>query len=189
MIINATHDGAVISGVQHRQMREITVPELHFDIYDEIDTLFKPAVTQPGLDVKTGLMERVNLIQMEIDSLLPILDRAVGFSDNLAMLMRNKSRGQSTSGGQSKIEYLLKKLSEIDRIIESKKHAKDMISFTMQRVFHTITEGYEIDEDDHGLNNDELIAKRSRYLYQGLLEGAQFNRKILKKMTTILTRE
>jgi hypothetical protein len=81
---------------------------------------------------------------------------------------------------------LLNKLAEADRIVESKKHAKEMISFTIQRVIHTINEGYEIDEGDSALSDSELVAKRSSYLDKGLLEGARFNVRILKKMEEVL---
>jgi hypothetical protein len=87
---------------------------------------------------------------------------------------------------QNKLHYLLNKLEETDRVIESKKHAKEMISFTIQRVIHTINEGYEIDEGDSALSDRELVAKRSSYLYKGLLEGARFNVRILKKMEEVL---
>jgi len=101
--------------------------------------------------------------------------------------MEEKRRGGA--GDRSKVDYLLKKLSETDRIVESKTNAKDMISFTIQRVLHTVTEGYDIDEGDGGLGSEELVAKRSRYLYQGLLDGARFNGKILGKMAAVLGRD
>jgi hypothetical protein len=61
-----------------------------------------------------------------------------------------------------------------------------MIGFTVQRVIHTITEGYEIDASDEKMNKQELVAKRSRFLYSGILEGIEFNRKIISKMIELL---
>jgi hypothetical protein len=102
--------------------------------------------------------------------------------------MSAKGAEGGTPVDEGKVAYLLKKLSDADGIVESKTHAKEMISITIQRVVHTITEGHEIDEGDRELGHDALVAKRSRYLYRGLLEGARFNIKTLKKMAAILDR-
>ncbi len=186
-LINATHDGALIHGVRHLQAGEIAMPEPPYSIQGRIDELFNSSpAAGAGRETREGLMGRIGLIQGEIESLLPVLDRAVGFSENLMALMKEKSGGRGNTGDQGKVDYLLKKLSETDRLVESKKGAKDMISFTIQRVVHTITEGYEIDEEDRGLSGDELVAKRSLYLYRGLLDGARFNGRILARMAAIL---
>jgi hypothetical protein len=183
--INATHDGALIPGVQHVPAADIALPVTSAGIESRIDELFgSSSGKEAGKNARDRLGNRVGLIQNEIESLLPVLDRAVGFSEQLKNLMKEKSLGKA--GDQSKVDYLLKKLSETDRMVESKKGAKDMISFTIQRVVHTITEGYDIDEEDHALTGDELVAKRSLYLYRGLLDGARFNSRILKKMASIL---
>ena len=86
----------------------------------------------------------------------------------------------------SKLDYILKKLSEIDKLLESKNTLKDMIGFTIQRVIHTITEGYEIDENDEKLSREELVAKKSHYLYKGILEGSEFNLRIINKIILLL---
>ena len=59
--------------------------------------------------------------------------------------------------------------------------SKGLISFSIQRVIHTITEGYEIEDD----KNDNA-AGRSLFLYRGLIEGTLFNKKILGKMRLML---
>ncbi len=186
-LINATYDGALIPGVKHVPAAEIAFPEAPTGIESRIDELYRSSSGgDAGSAVRERLENRIGLIQGEIESLLPVLDKAVGYSEQLQGLMKEKSSGQGNPGDQGKVDYLLKKLSETDRMVESKKGAKDMISFTIQRVVHTITEGYDIDEEDRGLGEDELVAKRSLYLYQGLLDGARFNSRILKKMAAIL---
>lgn len=184
-LVNATHDGALIPGVRHARPGGLAFPEAG-DIAARIDGLYDGAATGAGSGAKERFAATLGRIRAEIDSLVPVLERAVGFSDSLLALMEEKRRGGA--GDRGKVEYLLKKLAETDRIVESKTNAKDMISFTIQRVLHTVTEGYDIDEGDGGLGNEELVAKRSRYLYQGLLDGARFNGKILGKMAAVLER-
>ncbi|OHD68308.1 MAG: hypothetical protein A2W19_17070 [Spirochaetes bacterium RBG_16_49_21] len=180
-IINATYDGARIPGIQHASADELTLPDPGMDIAAFVDELYRAADIESGAaGTRRVLGARINTIQKEINSLIPLLGRAVEFSDALYSLMRDKKRDQR------RLDYLLGKLSETDRIVESKRHAKDMISFTVQRVVHTITEGYDIDEADSLLTEQERVVKRSQYLYRGLLEGAKFNSKILKKMASVL---
>ena len=185
-LINATQDGAFIPGVRHARPAEIAMPAAPADVAARIDGLFRNAATGAGPEARARFMTLLGRIRGEIDSLVPVLEKAVGFSGSLLALIEERNRG--ASGDRSKVDYLLKKLAETDRAIESKTDAKDMISFTVQRVLHTITEGYEIDEDDGHMAGEELVAKRSRYLYEGLLDGAKFNGKILGKMAAILGR-
>lgn len=93
--------------------------------------------------------------------------------------MIEEGRDRSDPG---KVNYILGKLADADRFIEAQKNSKDMISFSIQRVIHTITEGYDIDGRD-----DLNAGKKSEYLYRGMLEGALFNRKVLRKMIHILS--
>jgi hypothetical protein len=204
-LINATEDGASIPGVKHVKSDEIEMPEPKTAFDAEIEEIYRKNFSSgAALDAGARLLRMIGSILKEIDSILPVLDRAVGFSENLETLMKEKKReggqgpdqvrhpaavGTSASvpqRDQNKLNYLLNKLAEADRIVESKKHAKEMISFTIQRVIHTINEGYEIDEGDSALSDSELVAKRSSYLYKGLLEGARFNVRILKKMEEVL---
>lgn len=187
-LVNATFDGALIHGVRHCRSEEIVLPEAAEALAERVDALYGSfAQGGSGRDVRERLMNRIGQIRGEIDALLPALERAVGFSENLLAIMADKRRGDGVD--QGKLEYLLKKLSEADRIVESKGGAKDMISFTIQRVVHTITEGYEIDEKDQDCSGEELVAKRSLYLYRGMLDGARFNGRLLMKMSQLLGRE
>ncbi|MBP7736957.1 MAG: motility associated factor glycosyltransferase family protein [Spirochaetes bacterium] len=186
-LVNATCDGALIPGVNHVAAADIDLAEPPGAIEVRIDELFNLSV--PGQGGGSGkLLARIGAVQEEIEALLPLLDRAVGYSEQLLGLMKDKNSGGGNAGDQGKVDYLLKKLAETDRVLDTKKGAKDMISFTIQRVVHTITEGYDIDEDDDSLSGDELVAKRSLYLYRGLLDGARLNGRILSKMKSILGR-
>jgi hypothetical protein len=186
-LVNATVDGAMIPGVRHVRADEISFPEPQEAIERRIDGLYRAATEKVNASgAVKGLRKRVGLVRGEIESLVPVIERAAGFSDTLFALMSAKEGGKGTPADEGKVGYLLKKLSEADGIVESKTHAKEMISITIQRVVHTITEGHEIDEGDSDLGGEALVAKRSRYLYRGLLEGARFNVKTLKKMAMIL---
>jgi DNA-directed RNA polymerase beta' subunit len=109
----------------------------------------------------------------EIEALTPVLKKAVKHASDLSDMIET-GRDKSDPG---KMSFILKKLSEADEYIESMKKSKDLISFSIQRVIHTITEGYELDNSKKD-NAGEL----SLFLYNGLLEGALFNKKILQKM-------
>ena len=116
----------------------------------------------------------------DLESLVPVLKRAVGLSEDLLAVIEAPARDGA------KAAYIIKKLDESDRAIRSRVGVKDMIGMTIQRVIHTITEGHEISEDEEGVTGEEQVARRSLYLYRGLLEGAEFNMRILGKMRRIL---
>jgi hypothetical protein len=180
-LVNASYDGARIPGIRHAGFEEITMPEPGASVSVFVEELYqKVKNTSEYSMIKRLLMNRINIILSEIDALIPELEKAVEFSESLGSIMRDKR------GRRKELDVLLKKLSETDRIVESKKYAKDMISFTIQHVVHTIAEGYDIDETDPDLSEEERVAKRSQYLYRGLFDGAHFNRKILKKMSALL---
>ncbi|MBN2077559.1 MAG: motility associated factor glycosyltransferase family protein [Spirochaetes bacterium] len=188
-LVNATADGAMIPGVEQMRADEIVLPTPAEAIDRRIDKLYRAAAEKVNAaGAVKGLGKKVGFVLGEIESLIPVLERAVGFSDTLLTLMNAKEKGGGAPVDEGKVGYLLKKLSDADGIVESKTHAKEMISITIQRVVHTITEGHDIDEGDRNLGDEVLVAKRSRYLYRGLLEGARFNIKILKKMAMILDR-
>ena len=52
------------------------------------------------------------------------------------------------------MSFILKKLSESDKYIESMKKSKGLISFSIQRVIHTITEGYELNSGNFRRDKD-----------------------------------
>ncbi len=186
-LVNATVDGAMIPGVRHVKADEIAFPEPREAIERRIDGLYRAAAEKVNAaGAVKGLRKRVSQVLGEIESLIPVIERSTGFSDSLFALMSAKRDGEGSPPDEGKVSYLLKKLSDADGIVESKTHAKEMISITIQRVVHTITEGHEIDEGDRSLGDEALVAKRSRYLYHGLLEGARFNIKTLKKMSILL---
>jgi len=113
-------------------------------------------------------------------ALTPLLERAVKWSQELVDM--------TGDGGKDpgRMDYILKKLAETDRGIKARHTLKDMIGITIQQVIHTITEGYELEEDDGAANEQGRIALRSQFLYRGLLEGCMFNRKLLGKMSALL---
>jgi len=181
-LVNATFDGAMIKDVHHKSAEEIEIKSSKNNVSNLINEIYKGNCEDSGDsgEIRERLLNRINIMIRELDSLHPQLSRATAFSENLINLMNEKSRDQG------KLDYILQKLSETDRAVESKKNIKDMISFTSQRVIHTVNEGYEIDESDFSLSDDQLVARKSHYLYKGLLEGNLFNRKIFGKMASIL---
>jgi len=178
--INATADGACIPGMLHMKSGDIVLNNT-IDPMNIIEQASRPG-SEPGRDdvsVREKLDAVIAGMLSDIDSLIPSLERGIVFSMNLAALLSGGRRDQG------KLDFLLKKLSETDAFIQSKENIKDMISLTIQKVVHTITEGYDIEGPDAPAG-DEMIARRSEYLYRGILEGAMFNKKILSKMRTLV---
>ncbi len=178
-LINATVDGVYIPGIKHEEINNITLEETNSEISLVIDSMFrKYSESSDNVNKIEIITSELQKMIIEIDTLIPVLYKAVKFSEELASNIKKKDRGR--------LDYILKNLSKTDRIIEKKKNIKDIISITVQRTIHTITEGYDIDLNDSSLSDDDRIAKRSLYLYNGLLEGAYFNKKIVNKMLKIL---
>ena len=180
-LVNASCDGALMPNVKHCSFDEIELNDLDENIFTEIGRIYKEnaLMSDEKNRICDELLESAGEMNRELEALVPVIRRAVGFSEELIALIQSKKKN-------GKLEYLLKKLAETDKVIESKNALKDMIGFTIQRVIHTITEGYEIDEHENQLNDEERIAKRSHFLYSGLLEGSLFNKKVLNQMIFLL---
>ena len=180
-LINATPEGAYLPGILHKATESLSFDKQLKAVSAMVDDCMSSLQVDTEVkDKKSRLLKRLDLMLKEIDTLIPSLEKAIGFSDNLMELF-NKNKND-----KSKLNYLLQKLSQTDKLVESQKNIKDFISFSVQRVIHTITEGYEIDEKDKNLSEEELVAKRSQYLYRGLLDGAEFNKKLFGKMIMLL---
>ena len=179
-LINASADGAYMPGVRHVDAGELSFSRIGEDLFLRIDDIYHADRRDNNDDVAKALLRKIVVMDGEAESILPILEKAVRFSENLIEVMKAEHRDQG------KVDYILKKLGETDKALETKKEIKDIISISIQRVIHTVTEGYDIDENDQSLQETELIAKRSLYLYKGILEGAHFNRKIFKTMIHLL---
>lgn len=181
-LLNTTWDGARLSGITHVDTDTVTLERIKDGISGRIDHIYKTSLPTP---------EKINQIRLELNTqssemfselatFTPALEKAVAYSRDLLDLVQAETRNQG------KLDYLLKKLSDFDTLIESKSVLKDMIGFTVQRVIHTISEGFDIEDSDKDLEDDVKIAKRSHFLYQGLLEGAYFINKTLEKMIRLL---
>jgi hypothetical protein len=180
-LINASAAGALIPGVRHCRADELDLAHAAADPAVAIAAIMGDAASEGDrAALHARFRDRLASMAAEVEALIPVLQRSVGFSQNLVGEMAAKNRNQG------KVDYILAKLAEADRIVESRSAIKDMISFTVQRVIHTITEGYDIDEGDAGLPDEVRVAKRSHYLYKGLLDGALFNRKLFGKMAAAL---
>jgi hypothetical protein len=179
-LINASFDGAFIKGVRHIPSNEIIFPDTHPDIPGMISGLYEAnRLSETDTDgIRISLLNKCTQMKDELFLLSEKLRRAVNLSGELMELVKKNNK--------SKLDYILKRLSETDEFLYSRDTVKDMIGFTIQRVIHTITEGYEVDSEDSTTPKEELVAKRSHFLYSGMLEGSDFNIKILNKMIMLL---
>ncbi len=180
-LVNATWDGARIENTVHQSHDEISFPEHHVPVWETVDDIYSSCAIhdKDAGSMQTALYECCRKMEGEIESLMEVCDKAVYHAEKLKELVGAERRDQG------KMSYTLSKLDEIDRRLEKYTTLKDMVGFTIQRVIHTITEGYELDEDSN-LSEHEKIAQRSLYFYRGLLDGSTFNRKMLQKMCLML---
>ncbi len=184
-LVNLTHDGVLIEGVRHEDPHDFeggVLPcngEPRCDTPRElIDRLYNEALAQEsGGDKPAKLQTHISAMMEELEQLDPVLERAIGFSQQLDEMLK-RSGGQPDQG---KVNYIVKKLAETDKIVESMKKTKGMISFSIQRVIHTITEGYDMDDETNS-------GERSVFMYRGLLQGVRHNRKVLGKMLSLAKR-
>ncbi|MCU0847013.1 MAG: DUF115 domain-containing protein [Spirochaetes bacterium] len=175
-LFNATFDGVRIPGVKQVSQDDVEITIEGPSPGERIEEILASvSAASAGMDVKNILSSKIRKMLEEIDSLVPVLRKAVDHSESLCSLMKK-------GGDRGKIEYLVAKLSDADRAVESRKSVKEMIGISIQKTIHTITEGYDLDESDAALTEEQIVAKRSNFLYRGLLEGSIYNRKILLKM-------
>jgi len=175
-LINASADGVIIKGIKNLRSDEVPLPAEDHKIRELINELFEKGGGDFSQGKREAVIKRADSMLREIEELIPVLEKGVRLSSDLKEMITTGT-DRSDPG---RVNYILKKLSEADIFIENRKSAGPMISFTIQRVIHTITEGY-----DTGDKGDDNAGARSEFLYRGLLEGALFNRKILGKMKSL----
>jgi hypothetical protein len=176
-VLNATAEGAFMNGYVHKKDSEITFAE-NRTIGQLIDKIYADAAPRDSDAQIAELKSRVSSMESSAAELEKVLSRAMDLSDELCTLTRTSP----DAGG--KIRYVLGKLGEIDARIEQATGAKDMIGLSVQRVIHTVTEGY--DPGDEAISEQHGVALRSRFLYRGLHEGCSSSLKYLSKMKTLL---
>ena len=180
-LINSTYDGALIPGVQHVSSEAVMSDITAVDIRALIASIMNENKAKKNeTEIKSKLSKRIKDMLVEIESLIPLLDKTCGFSKNLIGLF------ESSKKEQSKVDYILKRLDETDRILESKSAVKDMLSLVSQKAIHTINEGYAIEGTDENTPKELLIAKRSDFLYREFYEGCLFNKKALETMLQLV---
>jgi hypothetical protein len=176
-LINATYNGVFISGVKNIPSDKLPFDYPIVDLRSKIDKLYNRFKDETDSGRINRLKKRIDDMLSEIEGLVPVLEKASSYASDLSEMIES-GRDKSDPGRMS---FILKKLTESDKYIESMKKSKGLISFSIQRVIHTITEGYDLNS-----GKDDNAAERSLYLYRGLLEGTLFNKKILTKMRLIL---
>jgi len=178
-VINASRAGAVIAGMKHEKDDAIDFPE-HDDIQKTIDALYESSrIEHARVDsMISDLAGRISDMTSSAVELRKKLDQGVVLAEELCTLMR------SDPGNGGRIRYILGKLGDIDEYLHAATGAKDMISLTVQRVIHTVTEGY--DPGDEAISDQHAVALRSRFLYKGLRDGCIFSLKYLDKMKRML---
>lgn len=174
-LINASADGVFIKGIKNIKSNEISFNENNVPIQDLIDDLIFSAAKTGKDENHSAVLKKADEMLAEIEELIPVLEKGIRFAADLKDMIQS-GRDKSDPG---KMGYIIKKLSEADAFIESRTKAGPMISFSIQRVIHSITEGY-------GTGDVDNAGARSEFLYRGMLEGALFNKKVLGKMKVLL---
>ncbi len=176
-LINATYNGVCINGIKNIPHDKLKFSYPESEISGVIDRLYSEFSSDEGNVKIKRLKKKIDEMLAEIEKLVPALEKASGYAADLAAMIGSGADKKDPG----KVSFILKKLSETDRFVESMNKSKGLISFSIQRVIHTITEGYEL-----APGKSDNAAERSLFLYNGLLEGAMFNKKILGKMKSML---
>jgi hypothetical protein len=175
-LINATSRGVRLRGIEECQTSQID-ESASFDIRSAIDALLTSAQIsdEDQLRLRAKISDRITLLQNENGVVMDRIESAVRIGERLVTALRKRSK---------EVGSLVSKLDSLDEFIASKSSTKSMIGMSIQRIIHTITEGYNTDEE--GSNDHEKIAQRSLFLYRGLLEGCRFADKVLHKSRHVL---
>jgi hypothetical protein len=177
-LINATYDGALLAGITHNQ--NLLFAESS-DVASLLDEIFSSA--SPSEEVRAQRREQLrSMVAAMAASSRELIDRLAKAVRHSEDLCRQFESGTPDSG---KVGYILSKLEDVDRSLSSLGEAKDMIGLTVQRVIHTITEGYDVGEGA-AVSAQHEVALRSLYLYKGLSDGASFALKSLDRIERIL---
>ncbi|MBN1501095.1 MAG: motility associated factor glycosyltransferase family protein [Spirochaetes bacterium] len=174
-LYNASAAGAKIRNAPGIKQKD--VPDLpEKDIAGMIHGIFNKNQISGNAAVKSEIFRNISMFENEITSLSERLDSAVRFSEELLQ--------KFYSNDKKRISEIIRRLDLIDEYISGRVNAKDMIGLSVQKVIHTVTEGYDIDDE-----KDEKLKsiKKSLFLYKGLKEGSRFNLKILAKMKCLIS--
>lgn len=175
-LVNATAAGVLLKGMPNVEHSTLSIPDCSVKPRAIIDEILSSAAGGSMPAERKKLLSRVDEMAREIDLLIPVLEKALVQARELSDMI-DSGKDKSDPG---KMSYILSKLEDADAALESGNRSKGMLSFAMQRVIHTITEGY-----DTGDGQDNA-GTRSVFLYSGMLEAAHFNAKLLAKMKVIL---
>ncbi|MFA5519471.1 MAG: 6-hydroxymethylpterin diphosphokinase MptE-like protein, partial [Spirochaetota bacterium] len=177
-LINASADGVFIKGIKNIGSNEIFFNKSTVSIQDIIDNLIHAAAKSRRDENSFAVLKKADEMLAEIEELIPVLEKGIRFGADLKEMLKS-GKDKSDPG---KMGYIIKKLSETDAFIESRTKAGPMISFSIQRIIHSITEGY-------GTGDVDNAGARSEFLYKGMLEGALFSKKVLGKMKVLLVNQ
>ena len=175
-LINASRDGVVLNGVEHKTHEEIHLNEGN-DIDSFVNEIYNSA--PDGRKYISEVREKFERIFNEIESYYERTTKAKEISEKLILAIKTDS--------QNEIRQLIKKLDVLDNYLESRKTVCDIIGLSMQKVIHTLTEGYESEDDKHKPENLK-IAERSAYMYRAMDESLKFNMHLAEKIKTILAK-
>jgi hypothetical protein len=177
-LVNGTARGVLLNNIPPVSLDELAGSLEDHPVRDTIDRILDEETIQGEKidELNETFLSRIEEMTREVGELIPLLEEGVNLSGKLAEEI-------SGGGDGGKTRYLLQRLDDLDRKIKQFDSIREMISFTTQRVIHTITEGYEIEEEGEP---EGEAARRSAYLYKGLLEGARFNQKLFRRMTGVI---
>ncbi|HQE58199.1 MAG TPA: DUF115 domain-containing protein [Spirochaetota bacterium] len=173
-LINASSDGVILNGIKHEKSEDIKLSSIK-DLNSFIDEIYNSAPN--GNIYLNEVRDKFERIFNEIESYYERACKAKENSEKLVLAIKTDS--------QNEIRHLIKKLDELDNYLESRKTVCDIIGLSMQKVIHTLTEGYESEDDKHKPENLK-IAERSAFMYKAMEESLRFNLRLAEKMKTIL---
>lgn len=176
--INLTTEGSMIPGVPKKTFKECfsaTNSDTLLNI-KESKLKIKDLLLESGFLNKEELTKGIQEVINELSRFSFLLKKGKDLSSKIYDTIKRK--GSSAK----EIPGYIREMDSIDEAVSGKKGINEIIGTSVQRIILTITEGYESNLTVEEKKNEHLsIAKKSLLLYEGLYDGAELNRKLLKK--------
>lgn len=172
-LINITAGGAVITGVESGAAEELSPLEISESLGLLVKELYSAADSR---EVSAApLASEVAAMREEMEGLVEAIEKGIHHARKLQELALE---GKKDPG---QVAFLVEKMDATDAAIQGADKVKDLISFTAQRVIHTITGNHDR-ENLEGMSPEAEAAERSLFLYEGLRDALEFNRRLLQKL-------
>ncbi|WCL49321.1 motility associated factor glycosyltransferase family protein [Leptospira sp. GIMC2001] len=140
---------------------------------DSIQLIFKQSKSWCNTAELKSTLKKMNL---ELGLFYPLLEKGCTLSRDIYAGIKSGEKNPKLLSKQ------IVEMDKIDELVSDKKHLSDILSSSMQRVIFSVTEGFESNLNWEEKENARLgIAKKSKLLYEGLLQTVRDLKKQIAK--------